>query len=322
MRTFLAFALTVLGLRAEERFLLAADTRIIEVNRAGRVTEVWKSTGNVGIYDAWRLPDGGIAYAHRRGLAVLDAKQKAVMSYRVGATAKDTEANSVEILEGGKEFALMDSGACSIKVIDRSGMLLREVKLPDLAATPLHSRYRMIRKAPGEAAFWVCQYAQATSLKVEWPTGVVQASIPVAPLLKTSPTTKKLFAFLPSADGSIWATTSTGLQLLHLSSKGEKIGVWTSEELGLSCRYLLGLSRLTNGNFAMACGDYHLNRESEGRDVLCEVAPDGKIVWRLTREQLLNGLNPGVSKTAKLEELHITSVHAYNSEHLSDCLRP
>jgi len=310
MKALFALLFLAASLHSEERYLLAADTQVIEVDRAGKVTFVLKHPGHGGIYDAWRLPDGGIAYAHKGGLAVFDATKKLVMEHKARAGAKGAEANSVAVLEGGRHIALMDSGVSQIRIVDRSGAVVSETPLPDLKGDPLHFRYRMIREVPGSDAFWVGQYGRKTVLKVEKTTGRVLQSIPLDPLLKPSPTVKKAFAMLPVEDGTLWVSTSTGGQLLHLDAKGKKLGCWTLEELGLQCRYLLGMTWLENGNLLIACGDFHLKTPAEGRDLLAEINASGKVVWRLTRDQLVDQVEGVVDKASGLEELHITNVQA------------
>jgi len=250
-------------------------------------------------------------------LAVFDAAKKLVMEHKAVAGPKGAEANSVAVLEGGKKFALMDSGVNQIRIVDQSGKVVSETPLPDLSNDPLHFRYRMIREVPGAGAFWVGQYARKTVLKVETGTGRVLQSIPLDPLLKPSPTVKKAFATLQAKDGSLWVATSTGCQLLHLDSAGQKLGCWTTQDIGLSCRYLLGMSQLTNGHVLIACGDFHLKTADEGRDLLAEVTTDGKVVWKLTREQLVDQIEGSVEKSTGMEEMRITNVHAYESAHLN-----
>ena len=70
---------------AEERYLLAADTQVLEVDRKGKVTQILKHPGHAGIFDATRLSDGGIAYAHRGGLAVFDSALRLVLSHPASA---------------------------------------------------------------------------------------------------------------------------------------------------------------------------------------------------------------------------------------------
>lgn len=311
--TLFALAFICCKAHAEERYLLAADTQVIEINRAGKVLAVWKHPGHGGIYDAARLLDGGIAYAHRGGLAVFDSAKKLVLDHKALAGAKGAEANSVAVLEGGKKFALMDSGVNQIRIVDQSGKVVSETPLPDLKDDPLHFRYRMIREEPGANAFWVGQYGRKTVLKVEAKTGKVLQTIPLDPLLKPSPTVKKAFATLQAEDGSLWVATSTGCQLLHIDGEGKKIGCWTIEDLGLQCRYTLGMSRLANGNVLMACGDYHMQKADEGRDLLAEIDPSGKVVWKLTRDQLVDQVDGYIDKKSGLEELHITNVHVFES---------
>lgn len=316
----LTLACLLASLHAEERFLLAADNQVIEINRAGKVTDILKHPRHIGIYDAWRLPDGGIAYAHRGGLAVFDSAHKLLLAHPARAAATGTEASSCAVLDGGSKFALMDSGACQIRVVDRSGSVISETPLPDLAADPLHFRYRMIRAVRGENSFWVAQYARKTLLKVEMQTGRIQQTIPLEPLLKPTPTTKKAFAVLQSRDGSLFVSTSTGCQLLHLDASGKAQQCWTHEELSLSCRYLLGMSQLSNGHVLIASGDYHLQQPDEGRDLLAEITTDGKVVWRLTRDQLVDQVEGAVDPRTKLEEMRITHVHAYDSDRANQCL--
>lgn len=221
----------VASAQAEERYLLAADTQVIEIDRSGKVTALLKHPGHGGIYDAARLPDGGIAYAYRGGLAVFDTEKKLVMEHKARAGEKGTEANSVAVLEGGKKFALMDSGVSQIRIVDRTGAVVSETPLPELKDDPVHFRYRTIREVPGANAFWVGQYARKTVLKVETATGRVLQTIPLDPLLKSSPTVKKAFAALPAKDGSLWVATSTGCQLLHLDAEGKSSAVGASRTL-------------------------------------------------------------------------------------------
>jgi hypothetical protein len=51
------------------------------------------------------------------------------------------------------------------------------------------------------------------------------------------------------------------------------------------------------------------------------MSSDGKIVWRLQRAQLVDQIEGIVDKTTGIEEMRITNVHAYDSEHLRDCLK-
>ena len=82
-RRYLPTGLAVLAVAmpslAEERFLLAAENQVIEINRAGRVTSILKHPGHGNIWEAWRLPDGGIFYVHRDGMAVFDKNNRLVM---------------------------------------------------------------------------------------------------------------------------------------------------------------------------------------------------------------------------------------------------
>ena len=305
--------------RAEERFLLAADTQVIEVNRAGHVTECIAGRGHSGIYEAWRLPDGGIAYAHRGGLAVFDAEQRLQMAHSARKDVPATEANSCVVLEGGAQFALMDSGAGQIRVVDRAGNLLSETPVPGLEEVPVHMRYRTIRAVPNERAFWVAQYSRKTLLKVEQGTGRLIESLNLDTLLapkKSGP----VFGVTALPGGALWVATSTGKQLALIGPNREVARLLTAESLGLTCRYLLGTQQLPNGHLMVACGDYHMKAAEEGQDVLAELDEKGAVVWRLTRAQLVDQVAGFVDARTGLEEMRVTHVHAYDHERLDQTL--
>jgi hypothetical protein len=313
-----AFGLCVAS--AEPRFLLAADNQVLEVNREGQVTDSIAKQGHSGIYEAWRLPDGGIAYAHRNGLAVFDAQKRLVVSHPASRGAKGAEVNSCAVLEGGARFAVLDSGVSQIRVVDRSGTVLSETPLPEIEEGGLHGRYRTVRAVAGEAAFWVAQYDRATLLKVQMGSGQVLQSLDLAPLLRPPAGRHKAFGVTPVGNGALWVTTSTGRQLLRVGASGAIEHSWNAQEMGLSCRYLLGTQQLENGHLLVACGDYHLKAAEEGGDLLAEMDGEAKVVWRLTREQLVEQIQGVVDSKTGLEEMRITNVHAYDSEGIGEAL--
>ncbi len=305
---------------ADERMLLAADNQIVEINRAGKVTDSISGQGHSGIYEAWRLPDGGIAYAHKGGLAVFDRQKNLVLAHAARKGTKGTEANSCAVINGGECFALMDSGVAQIRVVDRAGHVLSETQLPELAEDALHSRYRTVRLVPGEKAFWVAQYGQRTLLKVAEGTGEILQRLLLDPMLKPTPAGHTAFGVTPLPGGMLWVATSTGKQLLKLTARGEVERSWSAQELGLTCRYLLGTQQLENGRLLVACGDYHLKTIEEGSDLLAEVDSEGHVVWRLTRAQLVDQIAGVVDAKSGLEEMRVTNVHAYDTDRIAEVL--
>lgn len=306
---------------AEERFLLAAENQVIEINRAGRVTGILKHPGHRNIWEAWRLPDGGIFYVHRDGMAVFDNNNRLVMEHAAVRNGKDVEASGGTVLDGGKRFAMLDSEAAEIRVVGRSGAVVSRTPIPDLRPEPVHSRYRMIRQAERGNAFWIVQYARNTLLEVEIGTGKILSKIVLEPhLTKAPPAAHLAFATLEPGDGSLYATTATGLQMLRFDAKRSRTGSWTAAELGLATRYLLGMQRLANGNIVLACGDYHMKSVEEGRDQLAEIRPDGKVAWKITRAQLVDQIEGFVEPKTGIEEMRITNVHAYDSAKMESVL--
>ena len=125
---------------------------------------------------------------------------------------------------------------------------------------------------------------------------------------------------LQARDGSLFVATSAGGQLLHVDARGKTLSCWTVRELGLSCRYLLGMQELSNGHVLIACGDFHLKSADEGRDLLAEINAAGKVVWRLTRDQLVDQIEGVVDPRSGLEEMRVTNVHAYDGARVRECL--
>lgn len=306
---------------ADERMLLAADNQVVEINRSGAVTDLISKQGHSGIYDAWRLPDGGIAYAHKGGLAVFNRHKTLVLAHAARNSTRGTEANSCAVLDGGACFALMDSGVAQIRVVNRKGEVLSETQLPELAEDALHSRYRTVRVAPEGKAFWVAQYGKRTLLKVGDGTGEILQRLSLDPMLQPTSANHMAFGVTPLRDGALWVATSTGKQLLKLARNGDVAYAWTAQELGLKCRYLLGTQQLQNGRLLVACGDYHLKSIEEGADLLAEIDSEGRVVWRLTRAQLVDQIEGVVDAKSGLEEMRITNVHAYDTERLEDVLQ-
>lgn len=306
---------------AEQRFLLAAENQVIEVNRAGRVTSVLKHPGHRNIWDAWRLPDGGIFYVHRDGLAVFDKNNRLILEHPAVRHGNDVEAPGGAVLDGGRHFAMLDSEAAEIRVVNRQGAVVSRTPIPNLRPEPVHSRYRMVGLSARGNAFWIVQYARKTLLEIEISTGKILSQIDLAPHLTPAPPAPHLaFATLEPGDGSLYATTATGLQLLRFDARRQRTGSWTAADLGLATRYLLGMQRLPNGNLLLACGDYHMKTTAEGLDQLAEINPGGQVVWKLTRAQLLNQIDGFIDPKTGLEELRITNVHAYDSAKIKDAL--
>ena len=314
--------LTLLPLQGAERLLLAAENQVIEVDRAGRVTTVLKYPGHNAIWDAWRLPDGGIAYVHKLGLAVFDANQKLVLDHASIPGKLGVQSSGLAVLQQGQRFALLDSGAGEIRVVDREGRLISRTPIPDLGSDPLFSRYRMLRESRRKGAFWLVQYDRNTLLEVEMGTGRLLSTIPLASHLnRNPPATHHAFASLALDDGSLYATTATGLELLHLDAQRHRLTSWTAADLGIATRYFLGMQMLSNGHLLLAGGDYHIKTPDEGRDLLMELSPAGKVVWKLTRTQIMDQVEGFIDPKTGIEEMRITNVHLYDHERLKDCLR-
>lgn len=58
-----------------------------------------------------------MVYIHRLDLVLLDAKKNIIMEHKAVAGANGAEINSVDVLEGGAKFAVMESCICKILVL-------------------------------------------------------------------------------------------------------------------------------------------------------------------------------------------------------------
>ncbi len=322
MRTVmvLLYAICISCTDVEEGILLAAGNQLIEVNRDGEVLDIIKFPDQDGIYDAWRLPDGGVVYVHRLGLVLLDAENNILMEHKAVKGREGAEINSVEVLDGGEKFAVMESGINKILIIDRNDKVLNSIALPDLTKEHPHFRYRMIRKVNGEDAFWVAQKRRKTLVKVNYNSGRIHKEIYLDSYLKPSAQKDQCSAVVQAPDGSLYTTTSDGRRIVHIGKDGKLISRWTSEDLGISTRQFEGMQLLENGNIMVTCSDFHLKSADENKDLLAEITPKGKVVWRLSREEIIDQIVGYVQPTAQIEETRITNVHVYDKLKIEDCL--
>lgn len=310
--TLLFFALSTSGW-AEERFLLAAFNQILEINRQGSVVKKHHVPNTFGIYEAWKMPDGGLVFAHKKGLMRMNTQGEVVMSYQV-----NEESVSCDVINGGKSFALMDNSVPSIKEIDANGKLIKETPLPNLIKN-VHGRYRSIRKVKGGNAFWACQLSSSTVIKVAAGSGDVLAKLELK-----SHGAIHLFGITDLDKGGVLVSIGKGAGkpkfIFHCDRNLNIIEKISNEDVRVQGIYFLGTQKLDNGNILLACGDYHLKDISEGKDLLVEIDDNNKIVWRLTRDQLVNQIDGFVDKRTSIEEMRITNVHYFNSNDLSQSL--
>jgi hypothetical protein len=314
MKLLFFLALTCLPNFASERFLLAAGHQVIEVDRSGKVTEILRYPGHTLIYDAWRLPGGGIAYAHRRGLALFDKAGKLILDHASVQGPTGQEADGITVLENGNQFALLDTGAGEIRVVSRGGTVLSQTPLPGLGGDPLHSRYRVVRQSRAGNAFWVSQFSRRKVLRIERGTGKILNSISLDPHLDPPASAHKSFAILDPGDGTLLITSATGKQILRFNADGEFHSSWNAAQLGISCASTLGVQSLPNKNLLLACGDYHIDSPAAARDVLVEINTAGTVVWRLTHDQLASQIEGTKDSKTGHEHLHVANVHFYDTD--------
>jgi len=72
----------------------------------------------------------------------------------------------------------------------------------------------------------------------------------------------------------------------------------------------------TTGKWALSGGLWRLSPQGgeEGRSLLAEMDVEGKVVWRLTRDQVGDQIEGSRRRRSGVEEMRITNVHSYDSE--------
>lgn len=299
---------------SEERMLLAAFNQLIEIDRSGQIHKIYETEGHVGIYDAWKCPDGSIFYPHKKGVAWMDESGEIFMEHAAQKTPHGLEINGCCPYENGDSFAFIDSGVPEIRVINRKGDVLSKTPLP-LYGKNAHVRYRTLRKVQDEKAFWVCQLTTQTLLKVEEATGNIVDKKDISKLLPRTKS-KKLFGVTSINPEGYICTTGPGKQLVHLDQHLNVKYAKNQQDLQLNCRYFLGTQKLDNGHLLMACGDYHMKSEAEVSDLLVELDENFKVVWKLERQQIIDQICGYHEKKTGFEEIRITNVHLYNPKNL------
>jgi uncharacterized protein affecting Mg2+/Co2+ transport len=213
--------------------------------------------------DVWVLPNGNILFTHGRGVKEVTRDKRVVWEYSFPATS---EIHACQPLEDGSVM-IAESGPMRILEIDRSGRILKEVKLRS-AETHKHRQMRCCRKL-ADGHYLVGQYFDGVIREYD-ANGAVVGDI------KHS----DAHAGLRLSNGNTLCSFGDAHQLVEYDA--QKRIVWKVEENDLpDCplRFVGPAWRLANGNTIICnwAGHGYVGKQPQ----LVEVTADKRVVGQL-----------------------------------------
>jgi hypothetical protein len=224
---------------------------------------VWEYPANRP-QDAWQLPNGNVLFTHLRGAKEITRDKKVVWEYE---TQKPNEVHTCQPLSNGVVMIAL-SGPCEILEIDRSGKILKTVKLTTGREKP-HAQMRQARKLRN--GNYLVGHNADRVLREYDPTGKVIRTIAV----EGNP-----YGGIRLPNGNTLIACGDGHKIVEIDPDG-KI-VWQVDENDLEgnpLRFVAGMQRLPNGN-TVVCnwgGHGHVGEQPQ----IFEVTPQKQVVWQV-----------------------------------------
>lgn len=268
---------------AQHRLLIQGNGKLAIVAADGRVE--WEMPWGP-IHDIHRLADGRIMVQQGADkIALIDPDSKQVVwSYdsapQNGNAGKKVEVHAFQPLEDGRTM-IAESGPARIIEIDRTGKLLREMKLK-VEHPHAHTDTRLARKLAG-GNYLVCHEGDGVVREYDGQSGKVVWEFEV-PLFGRERKDghgpeafgNKCFAAVRLAGGNTLISTGNGHRVLEVTP--EKKVVWKLEQRdlpGITLAWVTTLEVLPNGHYVL--GNCHAG---PGQPLLVEIEPKSKqVVW-------------------------------------------
>jgi hypothetical protein len=267
---------------AQHRLALQGNGKLAMVDRDGKIE--WQLQWG-GIHDLHVLPNGNLMVQQGAAkVAEIDIKKKEVVWSYDSAKANGNEGKRIEVHAfqplADSNVMIAESGAQRIIEVDRSGKLLREIKLK-VDHPNAHTDTRLARKLEN-GNYLVCHEGDGVvreydaSGKIVWEYDV--------PLFGREPKGghgadswgDKCFAALRLANGNTLIATGNGHSVLEVTP--EKEVVWKVEQKELpnvTLAWVTTLEVLKNGNYLI--GNCHAGK---GQPLVIELEPKTKkVVW-------------------------------------------
>ena len=256
--------------------------KLAKVNADGKIT--WEMPWG-GIHDIHVLPSGNIMVQEKmRKVVEIDPKTKEVVWSYDSATSNGNEGNKVEVhafqpLDNG-HVMIAESGPARIIEIDRSGKLIKEIKLTVDKPHP-HTDTRLARKLDN-GNYLACHEADGKVREYDGEGKVVWEY--AVPLFDKEPKGghgldafgNRLFSALRLPNGNTLIGTGNGHSVIEVTPKKEIVWQLHQDDLpNIRFAWVTTLEVLPNGNYVI--GNCHAG---PGNPLLVEIEPKTKkVVW-------------------------------------------
>ncbi|WP_254509447.1 outer membrane protein assembly factor BamB family protein [Anatilimnocola floriformis] len=280
-----AFGLLLCGASlasAQHRLALQGNGKLAIVDRDGKIE--WEMKWG-GIHDLHVLPNGNFLVQQGAAkVAEIDVKKKEVVWSYDSAKSNGNEGKRIEVhafqplADGGMMIA--ESGAQRIIEIDRSGKLLREIKMK-VEHPNAHTDTRLARKLDN-GNYLVCHEGDGFLREYD-ATGKIVWEYDV-PLFGKEPKGghgpeswgDKCFSAVRLPSGNTLIATGNGHSVLEVTPEKEVVWKVEQKELpNITLAWVTTLEVLKNGNYLI--GNCHAGK---GQPLLIELEPKTKkVVW-------------------------------------------
>ena len=272
---------------AQHRLIVQGNGRLAILDRTGRIE--WEMPWK-GIHDIHVLDNGHILVQQGPAkVAEIDPKTREIVwSYdsasQNGNTGERVEVHSFQPLENGR-LLIAESGPARLVEVDRSGRLLKQIKLKVDHPNP-HTDTRLVRKLRS-GNYLVCHEGDGVVREYDGESGEVVWDYEV-PLFGREPKGghgpeafgNKCFAAVRLPRGNTLLTTGNGHCVMEVTPDKQIVWQLHQNDLpGITLAWVTTLEVLPNGNYVL--GNCHAG---EGNPQVIEIEPQSKrVVWTLDR---------------------------------------
>lgn len=285
--TFLfVFALCGHTVQARHKVILQGNGRLVVLDESGNVS--WEKKWG-GIHDIHVLENGNVMVQQMPAKVVeIDhSNGEVVWSYDAaranGNPGRKIEVHAFQPLKDGRVM-IAESGSTRIIEVDRTGKLLKEIKLVVSKPHP-HMDTRLARKLDN-GNYLVCHEGDGAVREYNAQGHVVwEFKVPMfgrKPRGGHGPESfgNKCFSAVRLKNGNTLVATGNGHSVLEVNHHKKVVWKVTQDELpGIKLAWVTTLEVLPNGNYVV--GNCHAG---PGQPLLVEIEPKTKtVVWKLDR---------------------------------------
>lgn len=274
--------LSLTGLSLAHEVLLQGEGKLAKVDAEGAIA--WEMPWG-GIHDIHLLPSGHIMVQDKmkKVVEINPETREVVWSYDSqnsnGNQGKKVEVHSFQPLPNG-HVMIAESGPARIIEVDRSGKLVKEIKL-QVDNPGAHTDTRLVRKLDN-GHYLVCHEADGTLReydargKVVWDYEVPLFGKEEKPGHGLDAYGNRLFSAVRLPNGNTLIATGNGHSVLEVTPEKEIVWQLHQDDLpGIRFAWVTTLEVLPNGNLVI--GNCHAGPENP---LLVEVEPKSKkVVW-------------------------------------------